>query len=188
MWERTLRQHVALFLLPVVTSCCSCPLQTITCIITSPSLFFFLSVARPRAASGRRGLHRCFSFATLGLCWSCVWARPPARAGRGASARQREQHRRHLAVRGQGSAPLSGWLAHQNSSFMGRKKRLRLLADGSMLLSSAPWGMIFRCNPGSAPPPGLAGKNISCRHAYLNPLGLLVNCWLWLVIHVLWLV
>lgn len=103
-----LAQHVALSLLPVVTSCCCCPLQTITCIITSPSLFFFLSVARRRAAPGRQGLRRCFSFATLGLCWSCVWARPPARGGRGASARQREQHRRRLAVRGQGSAPLSG--------------------------------------------------------------------------------
>lgn len=104
----TLREHVTLFLLPVVTSCCSCPLQTITCIITWPLLFFFLSVARRRAAPGRRGLRGCFSFTTLGQYWGCVWARPPAQGGRGASARQREQHRRHLAVRRQGSAPLSG--------------------------------------------------------------------------------
>lgn len=141
--SRRLANTFALLLLPVVTSCCSCPLPTIPCIITLPSLFFFLSVARRRAAPGRRALHCCFSFPTPGLYWSCVWARPPPPLpppreavvlahgsvnNTGVTSR----------FRGRGSAPLSGCLAHQNSSFMGREKRLRLLADGSMLLSSAP--------------------------------------------------
>lgn len=174
--EQTSQEHVALFLLPVVTFCCSRSLQTITCIITSASLFFFLSVARPRAAPGRWGLHRCFSFPTLGLYCSCVWARPPALGSRGASARWREQHWRRPSVRGQSSAPLSGWLAHQNSAFMSRKKGLWLLADGLMLLSSAPWRMIFRCNTDSVLLLDFKNKNISCSYNYFNLLGSLVNC------------
>lgn len=98
---------------------------------------------------------------------------PTVLGGRGASARRREQHRRGLAVRGRGSAPLSGWLAHQNSSFMSRKKRLRLLADGLMLLSSAACQMMVRCTAGGALLLDLANTNIS----YNFYLRWLVKCW-----------
>lgn len=58
-WDYTRWPRAALFWLPVTTSPTSCLVQTFTWLITSLSLFFFLSVVRRLTAWGRQELHHC---------------------------------------------------------------------------------------------------------------------------------
>lgn len=109
------------FSLPVTNYCNSCLVQAFTRIIAWFSLFVFLSVVRWSTVWGETRASSLFTFSTLGLHWSCVWAGPPPRLvgellSSGWAARISPPTART------GSAPLSGWLAIQNSSCVNRKK------------------------------------------------------------------
>ena len=91
------RTCAALFWLPVTTSSHSCLVQTVTCIITLASLFFFLSAVGQPAARRRRELHHCLlspcSDCTKAVCgpdprWDSWWN----------YCHQCEQHQYHLPL------------------------------------------------------------------------------------------